>query len=88
MLVFLCDPGNEGTATTQSGLFGQTEPFPTCDDGGYWVDITTLVHQGLEFSLSQLDPAVISAAFGAGFIAIAFVVLLGRSVGVLLSMFG
>ena len=85
-LVYVCDPGNEGTARAQQGLLGQTDPFPTCANGGAWLTMEDAVSQGMEFQLSQLDPAVLSAAFGSGFIIIATAFVIGRPIAALLGI--
>lgn len=56
MLVWTCTEGEQGTYSD----FGRATP--TCGDGGAWVDI-----YGVGAAASELDPAAVAAAFGAGF---------------------
>lgn len=67
-LVYTCEPGNAGTETANSGLAGQTDPVPTCSDGGAWVESNQLYQDAFAFQVSQLDPAILAAAFGAGLV--------------------
>lgn len=88
-LVFVCTPGLEGTDQSDSGLLsGGSDPFPTCADGGTWLDASSFVQQGLDFHISQLNPDIIAAAFGAGFVLIATAFVLGRTIGAVLQMIG
>ncbi len=87
MLVYVCTAGQEAVTTANRGL-GQTGPLPTCADGGAWMETADMVKQGLEFSLSQLDPAILGAAFGSGFIIVATAFVIGRPVAALLHMIG
>ena len=72
-LVPTCQPANAGQAEPLNsfvlgGVASRTEPVPTCDGGWQWMDSAELAQEGLAFSVSQLDPAVLGAAFAAGFV--------------------
>ena len=67
-LVFVCEPGQEGITQANRGL-GATDDLGECQNGS-WVESAELIAEGLEFSVAQLDPQVLAAAFAAGFVTV------------------
>lgn len=89
-LVPTCAPGNAGQAEPANtvvlgGVTSRTQPVPTCDGGWTYVEATELVGEAMTFHVSQLDPAVLGAAFAAGFITLGTGLLIVGSGRIVLS---
>lgn len=90
-LVPTCTPGNAGQAEPANtvvlgGVGSRTDPVPTCDGGWQWIESIDLVETAQDFQISNLDPAILAQAFGAGFIVMGTAFVIGVSVREVLRM--
>lgn len=86
-LVPTCTAGNAGQTNASNGL-SSVGPLPECQGGWTYIETIELVESAQDFQISQLDPAILGAAFGAGWIIVATAFVLGRPVAALLGMIG
>ena len=68
MLIFTCTEGQQGTTATIGG------DAPTCASGGAWVEVHIAAAE--DFDVADLDPAILTEAFGAGLVTLGIPLLI------------
>lgn len=80
--IYVCEDGAQGTAGELNG-----SERPTCGDG-QWENVRSVISEAHQFTVADLDPAIIASAFGAGIVLTATAIMIGTGVRQILRMVG